>query len=231
MGTLRSVGIRVPVGAPGPGLLRGARPVASVPAPVLPRASAASTAVEQRGPGHRAPCGVIFRQARHTRSPWVSSHASVGAAPVDRCTERRWDTKDCRQLHPVGEAPSRRAHRGMGQNHHLMGGWRLWFRAGAGRCWVGMGASPVRPPRARPFPWGPSWGAGHPAYLLAGPHVLVQGRFPSGPLGGGGLWGVSRVPLHVPAYRSRVGRQRCHRAVPWGRTLRGRSCLRRGARA
>jgi len=45
--------------------------------------------------------------------PWVSSHASGGAAPVDRCTERRWDTKDVRQLHPVGEAPSRRAHRGM----------------------------------------------------------------------------------------------------------------------
>jgi len=76
-----------------------------------------STALEQRCPGHRTPCGVISRQARHTRSPWVSSHASGGAAPIDRGTERRWDTNDCRQLHPVVEAPSRRAHRGIGQNH------------------------------------------------------------------------------------------------------------------
>jgi len=83
----------------------------------LPRASAARTAVEQRGPGHRDPCGVISRQARHTRSPWESSHASGWAAPVDRCTKRRWDTNDCRHPHPVGEAPSRRAHRDIGQNH------------------------------------------------------------------------------------------------------------------
>jgi len=83
----------------------------------LPRAIAARTAVEQRGPGHRDPCGVISRQARHTRSPWESGHASGGAAPVERCTERRWDTNDCRQLHPVGDSPSRRAHLGIGKNH------------------------------------------------------------------------------------------------------------------
>jgi len=106
---------------------------------LLPRASAARTAVEQRGPGHRAPCGVISRQARHTRSSWVSSHASGWVAPVDRCTERRWDTKDCKQLHPFGEAPSRRALRGMGQNHIPEG----WVDAVVrGRCrgvlgWVG----------------------------------------------------------------------------------------------
>jgi len=89
---------------------------------VLPRASAARTAVEQRGPGHRDPCGVISRQAKHTRSPWASSQESGGAAPVDRCTKRRWDTSDCRLLHPVGEAPSRRAHLDIGQNH-IPDGW------------------------------------------------------------------------------------------------------------
>jgi len=55
-----------------------------------------------------------------------ASHVSGGAAPVDRCTERRCDTNDCRQLHPVGEVPSRRAHRGIGQNH--MPDW--WVEAG-----------------------------------------------------------------------------------------------------
>jgi len=49
---------------------------------VLARANAASNAVDKRGPGHRAPCLVTSRQARHTRSPWVSSHESGGAAPI-----------------------------------------------------------------------------------------------------------------------------------------------------
>jgi len=120
MGTLRSVGIRVPSRCTrsrpaGRGPASGERACAG--GAELPRASAARTAVEQRGPVHRAHCGVISRQARHTRSPWESSHASSGAAPVYRCTERRWDTKDCRQPRPVGEAPSRREHRGIGQNH------------------------------------------------------------------------------------------------------------------
>jgi len=100
--------------------------------------------VEQRGLGHRALCGVISRQARHTRSPWVSSHASGGAATVDRCTEQRWDTKDCRQLHPVGEAPSRRAYRGMGQNH-IPEGWVEAVVRGRERgvlCWDGTCACP-----------------------------------------------------------------------------------------
>jgi len=150
----------------------------------LPRANSASTAVEQRGPGQRAPCGVIARQARHTRSPWLSSHASGGAATVDRCTERRWETNDCRQLNPVGEAPSRRAHRGIGQNHIPEGGWKLWTRAVIGRCWVGMGASPAQLMRACQFPWGPSLGAGRPVYPPASPRVSVPVRFPSVPPGG-----------------------------------------------
>jgi len=83
----------------------------------LPRASAASTAMEQRSPGHRADYVDISRQAKHTRRPWASSQSSGGAAPVDRCTEWRWVTSDCRQPYPVGEAPSRSSHRGIGQNH------------------------------------------------------------------------------------------------------------------
>jgi len=90
---------------------------------LLPRASAASTAVEQRGIGRLAPYGFISRQARHTRSRWESSPVSGGAAPVDKCTDRTLYTNDCRQLHPVGEAPSRRAHRGIGQEH--IPEWRL----------------------------------------------------------------------------------------------------------
>jgi len=55
----------------------------------------------------RAPrfCGDISWQVRHTRRHWPSIQASGGAEPVDRCTERRWETSDCRQAHPVGEAP------------------------------------------------------------------------------------------------------------------------------
>jgi len=110
----------------------------------LPRASAAITAVGQRGPGHRAPCGVISRQARQTRSPWVSSQESGGAAPVDRCTDRRCDTNDCRQIQPVGEAPSRRPHRGIGQNH-IPEGWVEAVVRGRGReplGWDGSHACP-----------------------------------------------------------------------------------------
>jgi len=110
----------------------------------LPQASADRTAVEQRGPGHRAPCGVISRHARHTRSPWVSSHASGGAATVDRCTEGRWDTNDCRQLHPGGETPSRRAHRGMGQNH-IPEGWVEAVVRGSGQGVLGWDGSLVFP--------------------------------------------------------------------------------------
>jgi len=47
-----------------------------------------------------------------------------------------------------------------------------------------MGASPPHMTRARPFPWGPSRGAGHPMYFPACPRVPVQGRFPSVPSGG-----------------------------------------------
>jgi len=83
---------------------------------------------------------VIYRQARHTRSSWVSSHASGGAAPVDWCTERRWDTKNCRQLRPVGETPSRRAHRAMGQNH-IPEGWVEAVVRGRGRGVLGWDGS------------------------------------------------------------------------------------------
>jgi len=47
---------------------------------------------------------------------------SGGAEPADRWTERRFLTRDCWQLHQVGEAPSRRAHRVMGQNQ-MPDGW------------------------------------------------------------------------------------------------------------
>jgi len=163
MGTLRSVGIRVPNSC------TRSRPAGRGPASgelacsggaVLPRANAARTAVEQRGLGHRAPCGSDFPAGQATRSPWVSNYASGGVAPVDRCTERRWDTMDCRQLHPVVEAPSRRAHRGMGQNHITEG----WVEAVVrGRCrgvlgWVGTLDCP--PDDGPSFSLGPSAGSG-----------------------------------------------------------------------
>jgi len=80
----------------------------------------------------------------YTRSTWASSQASGGATPVDRCTGRRWDTNDCRQLHPVGEAPSRRAHRGIGPNH-IPEGWVEPVVRGRDRellCWDGSLACP-----------------------------------------------------------------------------------------
>jgi len=65
MGILRSVGIRVPSRCTksrpaGRGPASGERACAGGGA-VLPRASAARTAVEQRGPGHRVPFGLISR--------------------------------------------------------------------------------------------------------------------------------------------------------------------------
>jgi len=121
MGTLRSVKIRVssrctrsmPAGR---GPASGEHACAGGGG-VLPRASTASTAVEQRGAGHCAPSGVFSRQARHTRSPRASSQASGRASTVDRCTERGWVTNECRQLHPFGQALSLRKRRGIGQNH------------------------------------------------------------------------------------------------------------------
>jgi len=64
--------------------------------------------------------GVFPWHAMNTRRPWASSHASGGATPVDRCTNRRLDTNDCRQLHHIGEDPPRRTHRG---NKHIPEGW------------------------------------------------------------------------------------------------------------
>jgi len=150
---LRSVGIRVP------GRCTRSRPAGRAPASgqcacaggaVLPRASAAITAVEHLVPGHRVPCGDISRQARHSRRPWASSQAFGGAAPVNRCTERRWGTGDCRQTHPVGEAPSRRAYRGIGQNH-IPEGWAEAGVRGRGR-WVSDWAGSM----AGPSVWGSS---------------------------------------------------------------------------
>jgi len=108
----------------------------------------------------------------------------------------------------------------LGRTRFPKGGWRLWSGAVVGGCWVGTGASPALLTRARPFPWGPSRQAGPPVHLLACRRATVQGRFPSGPLGG--PRGIPSTPLHVPVYRSRIGRCRCHRGVPCGGTLRGR---------
>jgi len=121
---------------------------------VLPRASAARSPVEQRGPVHLSPFGDITVQAEHTQRTWASSQASGGDAPVYRCGERRWETSDCRQPHPVGEAPSRHAHRGIGQNH-MPDGWAEATVRGRDRgCYVEMGALPGTPSRTHPFPWG-----------------------------------------------------------------------------
>jgi len=106
-----------PVGAPGPGLLGEARPVASVPAPGARVTQGQGRQYRRGATWSRAPRPLWGNFPAGQARPWVSSYASGGAAPVDKCTERRWDTNDCRQLHPVGEAPSRRAHRGMRQNH------------------------------------------------------------------------------------------------------------------
>jgi len=189
---------------------------------VLPRASAARTAVEQRGPGHRAPCGVISRQAKHTRIPWVSSHASGGAAPVDRCTERKWDTKDCRQLHHVGEAPSRRAHRGMGQSH-IPEGWVEAMVRGRGRGVLGWDGSLACPSyEGSSISMGPVTAGEPPVHQPACRRATVLGRYPSGP-----LVGPAGHPLYLPA-RPRVPvPDRSPPVPPWGGTLRwrGRSRL------
>jgi len=227
MGTLRNVGIRVPNRCTrsrpaGRGAASGERVCAG--GAVLPRASAARTAVGQLGPGHRAPFGLISRQARHTRSPWVSRHASGGVAPVDRCTERRWDTKDCRQLHPVGEAPSRHAHRGMGQNHIPEGAG-----AAVGGCWVGLGPSIARLTRDRPSHWDPCREWGVSCIFLRLHSYRFPVRFHRCPWGV--PWGHPCVPLHDPARCLRVGCHRYSQGVPSGGNLRGRSRLRWGVRA
>jgi len=80
-------------------------------------ASAANNAEEHLGPRHLESTAEKSWQARHTRMLWACSQLSGGAESADRWTERRWEIKDCRKPHLVGEAPSRLAHRGMGQNH------------------------------------------------------------------------------------------------------------------
>jgi len=190
-------GFVFPVGAPDPGPPGGAQPVASAPVlggGVLPRANAASSAVEQHGPGHRAPCGLISRQARHTRSPWVSSHKSGGAAPVDRCTDRRWDTNDCRQLTSSVRPPRGVRTAALGRTTIPKGGWRMWSVAVVGGCWVGTGASPAPLTRARPFPWGPLRRAGPHVHLRACRRETVQGRFNVGRWGG-----LAGHHLYLPA--------------------------------
>jgi len=132
--------------------------------------------------------------------------ASGGAATVDRCTERSCDTNDCRQLHPVGDAPSRRAHRGIGQNNITEGWVEAVDRCHGRGCWVGMEAPPVRPPRAcgggRGIPWTCLW-----ALVYRFGVGLHQGPWR-------GPWGVPCVPVHVLVYWTRVGRWRCHRTFP-----------------
>jgi len=210
MGTLRSVGIRV--------LSRSTRSRACWERPGQWRAYLRRGGRIAQGQSRQYRLGATWSGAprplwgnfwagQARRSPWVSSHASGGAAPVYRCTERRWDTKDCRQLHPVAEAPSLRAHRGMGQKHiqwhlgvpllaadcagrpcpqnHILDGWVEAVVRGRGRGVLGWDGSFGCPSaEGLSFPWGTSLGAGHPVYLLAGPRVPVQGRFPSGTLRG-----------------------------------------------
>jgi len=57
-------------------------------------------------------------------------------------TERRWDINDCRQ--PVGETPSRRAHRGMGQNP-IPDGWAEAKIRGCGLGVSGWYGGPAGP--------------------------------------------------------------------------------------
>jgi len=111
---------------------------------VLPRVSDARTAVEQRCPGHRMTCVDIPRHAKHTRRPRASSQAFGGPTPVERCTQRRWDTSDCRQPHPVGEDPSRRAHLGI-QQTHMPDGWAEARVRGCDRGPTGWDMCPVDP--------------------------------------------------------------------------------------
>jgi len=132
----------------------------------LPRASAASTAVEQRGPAHRAPCGVISRQARHTGPSGGGIQYTSGSS------------------NPSVRPPRGVRTAALGRTTSLNGGWRLWSGAETGGCWDRMGASPAYLTRAPPFPCGPSRGAGRPCVPPASPLVSVTGRLPSVPPGG-----------------------------------------------
>jgi len=91
---------------------------------------AASTAEEHLGPGHLVPTADSSWQVRQSRRLCARSQALGWAERADRWTERRWEKSDCKHTHPFGEAPSRRAHRGIGQNHTL--DW--WAEAGARGC-------------------------------------------------------------------------------------------------
>jgi len=151
MGTQRNVGICVPAFGGYPGPRGAARTGESVFAPGeadIPAARAASIVEEHRRPGHRDPTADSSWQARHTRRLWARSQLSGGAEPADRWTERRWLTRDCKQPQPVGEAPSRRAHRSMGQNQMPDG----WTEAGVRDCDRGLpgciGGSSEVPPTA-----------------------------------------------------------------------------------
>jgi len=196
-GTLRSVGIRVPSNCTrsrpaGRGAASGERVCAG--GGVSPRASAASTAPGQRGPGHHAPCGIISRQVKHTRSPWVSSYASGAAAPVDRCTKRRPDTSDCSQPHPVGEAPSRRAHLGIGQNHMPDGCVEAGVR-GRDRGLLGWdGRIASSSVEASSVSVGPAAGGGASRVSPRMPTCISSGRSPSAPPGG-----PEGQPVYSPA--------------------------------
>jgi len=79
--TLRSVEIRVPSRCnryrhAGRGPARGERACAG--GAVFPRASSASTVLEQRGPGHRAPCGGIS----------LACHEHTKAVGIEPCVRR-----------------------------------------------------------------------------------------------------------------------------------------------
>jgi len=160
-----------------------------------------------------------FRQARHTRSTRESSHAAGGAAPFDRCTERSWDTNDCRHPHPVGEAPRGVRTAALGRTTSLRSAWGLWSGAVIGGCWVGMGPSPAHMKRAHPSPWGPPWGAVRPVDPPASPNVSVPSPFPSVPRGS-----PVGPPLCPPACSRVLAPDRLPSVlsmVPRGGTLRG----------
>jgi len=173
MGTLRSVVIRLPSRCTrstpaGRGPASGERACAR--GAVFPRASAASS-------------GVISRQARHTRSPWASSHAS-GGPHLSISVRNGGGTPTTAGSSGPSERPPRGVRTAaLGKTTCRMGGWRLGSGAAIGGCWVVMGALPAPLSKPRPFPWGPSWGAGHPVYLPACPLVLYPSVPPVGPEG------------------------------------------------
>jgi len=118
---------------------------------------------------------------------WPCNQLSCGAEPADRCTERRWEIRDCRQPHPVDEAPSRRAHRVMGQNHYRTGGQRR----GPGLRARGTRSTPIRlgliyfhgaRPRGHASKgirkWGPLW------WLWVSPHKHILSAHRGGLLRG-----------------------------------------------